>query len=613
MITDSLVSSQAPIRTRLLWIGLALALLRPGSAGWTAEPGFPDPSWPQASPASAGLDEQRLHQARDYALSGEGSGLIVHQGKLVLAWGDPDRRYDLKSTTKSFGAAALAIALRDGKVTLDDPAILHHPGFGKPPDSNLDTGWIPAVTLRHLALHTAGFEKPGGFQPLGFKPGTRWAYSDAGPNWLAECLTLVYRRDLNDLLFERLFTPIGITEEDLVWRKHAYRPDLLDGLKRREFGSGISANVDAMARFGYLFLHRGQWNGRRLLPAAVIRDISKTDPSLLNLPVDTPGEYGNASMHYGLLWWNNADGTLPGVPRDAYWSWGLYDSLIVVMPSLDLVVARAGRSLQRQPGWGHYEVLKPFLEPIAAAAGFLPPDPQAAAHPPSPVIRSMTWDPAASIGRAAPGSDNWPMTWADDDHLYTAYVYVYSQDANDAYTSADRMVLARVPADRMTRRDAYQFFVRLDDKNQPVWTNHIQQRGAVFASPGRCYRSGITYNAGLKRYLCSQILPGEDTRFAGGFAIYDAPQPWGPWTTAFHEETWDVAPGESSSFPQITSVTLGSASRVRLRRAMKSFSYVSTVPSYWPFSPCQMSFTPIRMLNTSGLSSRQSLSQRAAS
>ncbi|MDP6061011.1 MAG: hypothetical protein QGH33_19045, partial [Pirellulaceae bacterium] len=73
--------------------------------------------------------------------------------------------------------------------------------------------------------------------------------------------------------------------------------------------------------------------------------------------------YGNASDHYGLLWWNNADGTLKRVPRDAFWSWGLYDSLILVIPSLDIVVSRAGKSWEQN--WsGHYDVLRPFFEPI---------------------------------------------------------------------------------------------------------------------------------------------------------------------------------------------------------------------------------------------------------
>jgi hypothetical protein len=44
-------------------------------------------------------------------------------------------------------------------------------------------------------------------------------------------------------------------------------------------------------------------------------------------------------------------------------------------------------------------------------------------------------------------------------------------------------------------------------------------------------------------------LPGGDARFRGGFGIYDAPEPWGPWTTVSYTEEWDVGPGESSSFP----------------------------------------------------------------
>jgi hypothetical protein len=38
-------------------------------------------------------------------------------------------------------------------------------------------------------------------------------------------------------------------------------------------------------------------------------------------------------------------------------------------------------------------------------------------------------------------------------------------------------------------------------------------------------------------------------RFQGGFGIYDAPEPWGPWTTVFFTPDWDVGPGETSSFP----------------------------------------------------------------
>jgi hypothetical protein len=281
-------------------------------------------------------------------------------------------------------------------------------------------------------------------------------------------------------------------------------------------------------------------------------------------------------------------------------------------------------------------------------------------YPPSSWIKGIEWAPAESIIRRARGGDNWPLTWGDDDLLYTAYgdgkgfepfldvklsmglarirggaddfvgenvrsatletrgdgpkgkkasgilmvhgtlylwarnagnsqlawsadrgqtwtwsdwkfsssfgcptflnfgrnyagardeyVYVYSHDSDSAYEPADRMVLARVPADRIRGREAYSFFAGMKD-GVPEWTADISQRGAVFVHPSRCYRSGITYNSGLQRYLWCQIIPGPDTRFEGGFAIYDAPEPWGPWTTAFFTEAWDVGPGETASIP----------------------------------------------------------------
>ena len=129
------------------------------------------------------------------------------------------------------------------------------------------------------------------------------------------------------------------------------------------------------------------------------------------------------------------------------------------------------------------------------------------------------------------------------------YVYVYSHDADSAYEAADRMVLARVDRRRIAQRDAYEFFAKLDVGGRPAWTPDINGRGAVFSHPASCYRSSISYNAPLQRYLWCQILPGEDPRFAGGLGIYDAPEPWGPWTTAYFAETWDVAPGETAGIP----------------------------------------------------------------
>ncbi|HEX6971350.1 MAG TPA: serine hydrolase [Limnochordia bacterium] len=320
------------------------------------------------------MDETWLARARDYACSGGGSGYVVRHGRLAYSWGDPRVRYDLKSTTKSIGVTAVGLAVADGLMRWTDPAARHQPAFGVPPAENAQTGWLERITLLHLATHTAGFEKPGGYGRLLFEPGTAWHYSDGGTNWLAECVTLACGRDLFEWMTERVFRPLEIAAEDLVWRQNAYRPATIDGLARREFGAGVHANVDAMARIGYLYLHRGEWRGQRILPADFVDEVSRPVQELSELPVHAPDTLGPEvrpgapAAHYGRLWWNNADRTLADVPEDAFWAWGLYDSVIIVVPSLDLVVTRAGGGWPRRPGERHYDPLGRFLSPIVAAA-----------------------------------------------------------------------------------------------------------------------------------------------------------------------------------------------------------------------------------------------------
>ena len=306
---------------------------------------------------------------------------------------------------------------------------------------------------------------------------------------------------------------------------------------------------------------------------------------------------------------------------------------------------------------------------IVLAGPALGDEPQPA-YPPSPLIAAVEWAPVESIVRRAKDGDNWSVTWAADDALYTTFgdgtgflpnvprklscgfaritgtadafegvnirssaeqlgdgrkglkgwgilavggtlylwfghadqqggtarlawsrdgaktwefadwtfpefglvgfvnfgkayagardefVYCYSHDGPKADTPADRFILMRVPKDKLPDRGAWEFLESVDADNRPAWTRDITKRGAVFRNPDACLRSAITWNAGLNRYLWWQAIPQPpghrdrgDTRFEGGFAIYDAPEPWGPWTTAFFTPKWDVGPGEHGAFP----------------------------------------------------------------
>lgn len=342
----------------------------------------PNHGWVAVAPTDVNMDPARLQEAASYSLTGGGSGLVSRYGRLVYKWGDIDARVDLKSTTKSMASIALGRAVDQGLIALEDTAQSHYADFGVDPTDPTpsDPAVLSQITVLQLATHTAGYDKPGDARvDLLYAPGTTWSYSDGGLNWLADTLTNVFQRDLSQLLTEQAWRLMHITTDDLQWRVPSgpnVRPPI-GTLQAREFSSGIVANPNAMARIGLLFLRKGMWNGTRILSESFVAAVSTPHPQTASATVADATAFPNANLNYGLMWWTNAGRQLAEVPADAYWAWGLGDSLIVVIPSLDLVVARVGTNPDDPAGphwrtgadgrarWdGNYEILRPFLTPI---------------------------------------------------------------------------------------------------------------------------------------------------------------------------------------------------------------------------------------------------------
>jgi len=92
--------------------------------------------------------------------------------------------------------------------------------------------------------------------------------------------------------------------------------------------------------------------------------------------------------------------------------------------------------------------------------------------------------------------------------------------------------LARVPREDLTAgKSAYQFYAGLDDNGNPLWGN-MSRKEPVFEDPaGVGWCMSAHYNPGLQRYiLCTE----HGTSHTGQIGIFDAPAPWGPWTTVFY-------------------------------------------------------------------------------
>src|SRR5262249_52544566 len=121
----------------------------------------------------------------------------------------------------------------------------------------------PATPTPHPAPRTAGFDD-GRPPKLVYRPGTSGIYSNDTSNMLAELLTLRFGEDLNTVLKREVLDPIGMRANEWTWRANQFRAKTVGDLPSREFASGIPITHPALARLGLLYLHEGEWNGKRV-------------------------------------------------------------------------------------------------------------------------------------------------------------------------------------------------------------------------------------------------------------------------------------------------------------------------------------------------------------
>lgn len=118
-----------------------------------------------------------------------------------------------------------------------------------------------------------------------------------------------------------------------------------------------------------------------------------------------------------------------------------------------------------------------------------------------------------------------------------SYVYAYSPEdrAKDPDGTRSKAIgMFRVPKDQIVRRSAYEYFMGLDGSGRPRWTPDITKRRPVFNDPnGVGWGLRVAYSPGLDRYL----LTAWHSK-SGGWGIFDAPEPWGPWSTVAYYDCW---------------------------------------------------------------------------
>lgn len=247
-------------------------------------------------------------------------GVKITQNGVLTAqqlWDDECRR-NIYSASKSFTSCAVGLAVKEGLLSLDERLV---DAFLKDLPEHVSDN-LKKATVRDLLTmclgqkegHLMGAQRPLYEEddwvklslafPFDYEPGTQFVYNNVGP-YLAGIL--VQRRagcDLVSYLTPRLFEPLGIKRP--MWET--------DPLGNTFGAGGLFLTMSELHKFGLLYLQKGNWNGRQLLPAEWIQESTKSQ----------------AVEHYGYLFWRG--------DKNSYRADGKYSQLSIVFEEKNAVI-----------------------------------------------------------------------------------------------------------------------------------------------------------------------------------------------------------------------------------------------------------------------------------
>ena len=316
--------------SRLSVLAIALVSATPLSAQLA-------PALPRSTPERQGISSSAILsfvQAADTGFDAMHSFMLVRHGNVVAeGWWKP---YDAKtphmfySLSKSFTSTAVGLAIADGKLSLDDEVLKFFPEDAPAePSANLR-----AMRVRDLLRMSTGnqTEAPlwvwnGGrdtiseqltkiflAHPVPFKPSTHFLYNSPATYMLSAIVQKVTGMTVLDYLRPRLFGPLGF--ENPTWLASP------QGVSTGAFG--FSGRTEEIARFGQLYLQKGMWNGRQLIPEAWVAQATTAQTSNGSSPTS------DWDQGYGFQFWRS---------RHGYRGDGAFGQYMLVLPEYDAVIA----------------------------------------------------------------------------------------------------------------------------------------------------------------------------------------------------------------------------------------------------------------------------------
>jgi CubicO group peptidase (beta-lactamase class C family) len=289
---------------------------------------------PRSTPEAQGVSSAALTNFVDEVerkIDALHSVMVVRHGQVIAeGWWAPyaaEEPHMMFSLSKSFTSTAVGLAIGDGKLSVDDPVLKFFPDDAPEKPSNN----LKAMRVRDLLTMSTGHhnEDIATFPfmseeslvkkflalPVTHKPGTLFVYNTPATYMLSAIVQKVTGQTVLDYLRPRLFEPLGIA--DPTW--DASKQGVSLG------GFGLSIRTEDIAKFGQLYLQRGQWQGKQLVPAAWTETATSRWMSNGSSPTS------DWDQGYGFQFWRCRHGVFRGD--------GAHGQFCIVMPEHDTVVA----------------------------------------------------------------------------------------------------------------------------------------------------------------------------------------------------------------------------------------------------------------------------------
>ena len=275
--------------------------------------------------------------------------MVLQHGKVLEEkFFVPDTAHILNSVSKTFTSTAVGFAISEGLLNLEDKIVDIFPE--SVPEQPQE--WLSQITIRNLLTMNSGHGTDPTYAvrsgeedwvkafmewPLDYEPGTCYCYNSLGTYVLSAAVQKVTGQKVVDYLETRLWQPLGI--EKPFWQESP------DGISTG--GWGLFLRTEDLARMGLCLLNGGKFNGKQVIPAEWVAEMSKTQVPSVNAGINERKMKELVAEHPEITYWD-ADKS-DWVQGYGYQMWrcrhnafradGANGQYIIILPDQDAVIA----------------------------------------------------------------------------------------------------------------------------------------------------------------------------------------------------------------------------------------------------------------------------------